>query len=1077
MKLLKTKNPIRGLITLLIIMTSITAFAQVMPISDEQAKSAGPGHPWQGKLPGVNLYSFAKQTNLPLVAWRARGGLPVAFALFHNSQAIYSNPALGPKWRHSYDIHLDRWNEAGVEKAALVWGNHLIQMFTLQGGQWVPADGYRDALENAGSGYRVRLKSQLLLEFESSPLTDRFRLKRLLDSNNNALNFTYDANGGLTTITDPNNRKLVLTYDALTNLMTKVKFQVGSWSRTWTILYDTSNRLNKIKYPPVTTDIGTQTFQIKLAYNSANNITSLTDRAGQVWKYAYDATVPDRLKSEQWPGNASTQKVSYTYSSAMVRKVKDPMGAEVSYFYDATGRVLTQVKDRLNNTTTLAYSDPDYSWMPSQITYPLSIQERYDYDATGNLVGYTAPSGSRWDYAYDSRNNLIRTLEPLVTDAWGVTEPSRHRTDYQFDSFDNLIAVRLYKDTTNYAETQYAYDVNGNCMQRTDALGKVTIYARDPYGNLTQVITPAGRTHTWFYSSAAQTHGFTVPNAQMDGTGVVISFLSDEWGRLRTADLPSGIDTTYSYDANSRLVKMVDSTGTTDWAYTPQGWLSGEMGAGMNVIYTYLPNGLRLQMETNSTMGMRTTNYTYDSLNRLVQLADNGMLNTFVYDAASRVVAEQLANGARTEYAYLHNRLSQVRHYNAMNLPFRSYNYDYQQNGLVRSAIELNGTVVRYGYDFWNRLVREERTGSIPYHHLWNYDDVGNRVMQNADGVLTVYQYDPDDLLMMADRMGSLTHYLHDAAGRMMERDRAGIRHQFMYDVQGRLTRINEWNGATYGLSRMYAYDGLNRRVQRQAFNNSVLAQTTRYLHDGSHPVVEEVYPAGGGLSTVWNVRAGELLAVHDTAAGSRWCATDGMGNLRGWTGMSGMDGSYQSVHNAFGTVKWESGSRPAYGWGADAGARSEGDAGLVYQDSVGWYDPIDRISIQEEPAIFRTGLVTDIGDLSPRISAAPLKFQEEPSPGVRPVQPLHNGCNAIDLDGDGQIDIFVWVIESQQRVIACNFRGSKPLSGGGCAVCEEFWDPIIKWNLKNGGCAYPNWRMLEEWHKKRNLPYPCCGK
>src|SRR5947207_11635887 len=62
-------------------------------VTDEQARGSGYGHPWQGGSGDVNLYSLAKETDLPLVSWTARGGLPMGFSLHHNSQAIGNNLA------------------------------------------------------------------------------------------------------------------------------------------------------------------------------------------------------------------------------------------------------------------------------------------------------------------------------------------------------------------------------------------------------------------------------------------------------------------------------------------------------------------------------------------------------------------------------------------------------------------------------------------------------------------------------------------------------------------------------------------------------------------------------------------------------------------------------------------------------------------------------------------------------------------------------------------------------------------------------------------------------------------------
>lgn len=121
------------------------------PPTDDTAAGSGSGHPWQAHVAGINVLSRAKQTDVPLVGWRARGGLPIQFSLHHNSKATYTNNALSAKWAHTYDTHLDVYVQQN--RAAVTWGNHTMQLFDKQGDQWVPSDGYRDSLTASGNGY------------------------------------------------------------------------------------------------------------------------------------------------------------------------------------------------------------------------------------------------------------------------------------------------------------------------------------------------------------------------------------------------------------------------------------------------------------------------------------------------------------------------------------------------------------------------------------------------------------------------------------------------------------------------------------------------------------------------------------------------------------------------------------------------------------------------------------------------------------------------------------------------------------------------------------------------------------
>lgn len=261
----------------------------VWPIIEE-ARNSGTGHPWQGRIPGVNPFSLAKQTEIPLVAWRARGGLPVSFALYHNSQAVHSNPTLGAKWAHSYDTHLDVRTEAnGARLAALVWGNHTVQLFLQVGRQWAPLDGYRDRLESQGRRYIVTLKSQEQLEF--TPLLrdapGRHLLTQIRDSNGATLRLSYNRNGSLAQISDPSDRSVQLGYStandppALSKL-TEVRFLFRGSSRVWKLEHE-NNALLLMVSPRVLTDDGEQTYQMQFGYDANGNIIALTNRAGQTW--------------------------------------------------------------------------------------------------------------------------------------------------------------------------------------------------------------------------------------------------------------------------------------------------------------------------------------------------------------------------------------------------------------------------------------------------------------------------------------------------------------------------------------------------------------------------------------------------------------------------------------------------------------------------------------------------------------------------------------------------------------------------------------------------------------------------
>ena len=66
---------------------------------------SGGTFPWEGNSGGANTGNGNKLTSIPIVEWTARGGMPLAFTLYHSSMSAH-NGELGQHWTHSYDIYL-----------------------------------------------------------------------------------------------------------------------------------------------------------------------------------------------------------------------------------------------------------------------------------------------------------------------------------------------------------------------------------------------------------------------------------------------------------------------------------------------------------------------------------------------------------------------------------------------------------------------------------------------------------------------------------------------------------------------------------------------------------------------------------------------------------------------------------------------------------------------------------------------------------------------------------------------------------------------------------------------------------
>ncbi|MBI2211087.1 MAG: RHS repeat protein, partial [Deltaproteobacteria bacterium] len=181
------------------------------------------------------------------------------------------------------------------------------------------------------------------------------------------------------------------------------------------------------------------------------------------------------------------------------------------------------------------------------------------------------------------------------------------------------------------------------------------------------------------------------------------TFTYDALGRRTSMTHGNGVITNYTYDAASQLTRLAHQLGA----------------ATINSFdYTYDRVGNR----TSKTSRDGAANYTYDTLNRLVQAVNplpTNPLESFTYDPVGNRTnsnqngtsvfnsANQLTGDANFTYQYDNNG-NLTRKTPKTPGPFNSYEYD-AENRLVRAVI--NGTTVNYRYDGLGRRIEKEVIG------------------------------------------------------------------------------------------------------------------------------------------------------------------------------------------------------------------------------------------------------------------------------------------------------------------------------------------------------------------------------
>ncbi|HWA91455.1 MAG TPA: RHS repeat-associated core domain-containing protein [Rhizomicrobium sp.] len=325
--------------------------------------------------------------------------------------------------------------------------------------------------------------------------------------------------------------------------------------------YDDFVRLKTTTFPD-------STFE-QLGLDENGNVTSRTNRAGQTLSYTYNEL--NWLKQKVMPTASSSVTTSWTYLlDGRVDTLSDTTSSLIDYNYDTAGR--------MNQVTTHL---PGFA-ANRTVTYTL--------DKNGNRTKLAWPPGDGAyyvGYCYDSLNRMTKATES-TTDC--ATTPL---ATYAYDAQSRRTSVTY----GNGASMSYpSYSNAGDLLTLTHDLSGTT----------------NDNSFTYTYTQAHQTDSASASNSAW------------QWQ-------PSGINSTAYVPDNLNQYKTIGSqtTGGTDCQGHAQG-------------LSYDCNG-------NLTFDGITT-YTYDAENRLLTATKTGLAATYAYDPLGRRTKKSGTGVAATDY-------------------------------------------------------------------------------------------------------------------------------------------------------------------------------------------------------------------------------------------------------------------------------------------------------------------------------------------------------------------------------------------------------------------------------------------
>lgn len=664
----------------------------------------------------------------------------------------------------------------------------------------------------------------------------------LYDANNNPYSFTdvqsntttfgYDTSHNLTDIKDPtaNGQETKLQYDTY-HRVTEVSYVNNATSGTTYnahFYYNSSKgpctASSAVNYTTVSDEDGHQTkycfdgsnrvVQVidaknqtqGASYDANNNPTGYTDQASNSWSSTYSGPSGDpyneNLTQFQQPAEGSTAGASTSaaygdtapYDQYSPTSITSPQGSAFASTYDGQGDQSSLANGLPANNTVKAYYNgngtliglldakgtqactPTYS-NPTQ-PVPSKLTECYAYDSLSQLssITYPSPLGAR-SFTWDSLSRLH-----VATDGKSQT------ATYTYDRFDRVVNI-TFSDTTSIG---HDYDADGNMETISDSTGK-TIFKYDLLNRVSQKILPNTVTTQFVHDGAGLLTQIT------DDLGT-IKYGYDSTNFLTTVTDQNSQQTTYTPDSKDNRVKAVFPNGSTvnqtfdnSNRITEIKVTSSNSTVLQDLTYSYLNGSSKdtnLRYSAVDHVRGNTTNYTYDSLDRLTEASTTGNNPSdykYSYDANSNLCRTdgQSCQGGSDPYQY--NSANELTSFNGT-----TYNYD------------ANGNFTGTSTSTFSYNAQDQMTSSVVGTTTTTYTYSGNGQSDRVGMNATVFRSTQLGIDYQNDTSGT-THYVRDSRGNLVEEILpSGTHEYYVFDALGSVTGLTDGSSS---LVNSYRYD------------------------------------------------------------------------------------------------------------------------------------------------------------------------------------------------------------------------------------------------------------------------------
>ena len=640
--------------------------------------------------------------------------------------------------------------------------------------------------------------------------------------NSKHVRYFYDPSGAWTGVMEGHYATLTLPLylsDSATGALELTDIVHPASGRGLQIRYGSSPRDNRIRPDSASTyliDHDVQILDTVTYIYDDDDLLAAVNRPDGIRRYTHNAK---RLIEEVWDVNGH-REVTNTYDGQgrVVHQLTEH-SREVSFVY-APG-IMTIVADAITGDSSNIWRSDEHGRL-SSMTAADGSRQVMRYDKFGNRISVTERDGSTISRSYDSHSRLAKQLTPEGA-----------LSKYTWDEHNRLLTTSVcdFRDRLNPGDpvvVSYTYESTGanpNPITMTDGNGHTTEYSWDEYGNLLSVTDPTGVRTTYTYNARQELISIT------NGVGDTVHLEYDKHGRIVQVRDALGHVTSTHWNSAGQLASVTDAAGSR-WSLTYPELAPEELDIPAfvrqsdthRVRDTSRPMG-QLPVSLTDPYG-HVTHFEYNNGNQITAVTDPlGRTNRAVFDAWGNMVKTINALGAVTNYEY--DGLSQLI---AVTDPLGARSeFDYDLAGEISQITDATGVVTHRTV---NRRTGKETTssGGILGSSFRHVDYLGRVIIEGENNPQNFTSSQPVRRASQNSKSSSasprsgetVTEFTtYDAAGNPVETlDAHGGLTRRTYDAANRL--IREVSAA--GRTQTFDYDQAGR-LRRMGVGLSVPKQ------------------------------------------------------------------------------------------------------------------------------------------------------------------------------------------------------------------------------------------------------------